>query len=172
MQAGLRSDSVWLGPRQDCRSYWIRIAQYTCWIANPMIDRRCFLQASLAAPALAAGTASLPVYRTVTPFSKSKNPGMPGPYPGQVVKVHAERSVDDGTHAVDTAVVRQMVAAGMTALTGDRDPRDSWRRFFSPKDVVGIKLNCSGAPQIMSRPEVVAEIVQNLTAVGIAPAQI
>ena len=133
-----------------------------------MLQRRHFLQGALAGPVLAA----TPVYRVVTPFSKSKAAGMPGPYPGQVVKVHAEKSVGDGTHAIDPAVVRQMISQGMTALTGDRDARDSWSRFFAPKDVVGIKLNCSGAPQIMSRPEVVAEIVQNLTAIGIAPAQI
>ena len=47
----------------------------------------------------------------------------------------------------------------MTTLTGDKDPRDSWARFFNAQDFVGIKINCSGAPGAMSMPDVVAEIV-------------
>ena len=53
-----------------------------------------------------------------------------------------------------------MIARGMTTLTGDKDARDSWARFFNAQDFVGIKINCSGAPGAMSMPEVVAEIVQ------------
>ena len=33
--------------------------------------------------------------------------------------------------------------------------------WSTPSDVVGIKVNCSGAPGIMSSPVVVAEIVRN-----------
>src|SRR3954470_11259219 len=102
-----------------------------------MLNRRNFLQGALAAPALAADRTALPTYKVVTPFPKSKTHGMPGPYPGQVVKVHAERSVDDSTHAIDTTVVRQMISQGMTTLTGERQPRDAWAHFFSPKDIVG-----------------------------------
>jgi len=57
-------------------------------------------------------------------------------------------------------------------LTGDADVRDSWARFIAPSDVVGIKVNCSGAPGIMSTPEVVAEIARNVVAVGVKPDQI
>ena len=59
--------------------------------------------------------------------------------------------------------------SGMCALTGDADVRDAWARFITPADVVGIKVNCSGAPGIMSTPAVVAEIVRNLMAVGVKP---
>jgi hypothetical protein len=38
--------------------------------------------------------------------------------------------------------------------------------------VVGIKVNCSGAPGIMSSPAVVAEIVRSLTTVGVKPESI
>lgn len=97
---------------------------------------------------------------------------MPGPYPGQVASVHAEKCIDVQTEKPDAAVVRETMAQGMRALTGDKDARDSWARFIAPSDVVGIKVNCSGAPGIMSTPEVVAEIVRNLTAVGVKPDQI
>jgi hypothetical protein len=60
----------------------------------------------------------------------------------------------------------------MTRLTGDKDPRDSWRRWFSKEDIVGIKVNASGAPKIMSHPVVIAEIVRNLVETGVAPSNI
>ena len=95
---------------------------------------------------------------------------MPGPYPGQVVRVHADKSIAGST--VNPDVVRQMIAAGMKRLTGDSRQEDGWARFISPQDVVGIKVNCSGAPQIRSSPEVVAAIVENLMAIGVAARQI
>jgi uncharacterized protein (DUF362 family) len=57
----------------------------------------------------------------------------------------------------------------MTQLTGDGDPRDAWSRFFNASDVVGIKINSSGAPGAMSMPDVVAEIARSLITVGVKP---
>jgi hypothetical protein len=65
-----------------------------------------------------------------------------------------------------------MIASGMKTLTGDARPEDAWARFISPKDVVGIKVNCSGAPRIRSSPEMVAVIAENLIAVGVPAKQI
>ena len=97
---------------------------------------------------------------------------MPGPYRGQVVRVHSEASIDAQSGKADRTVVKQMLATGMRALTGDAKPEDAWARFVSPQDVVGVKVNCSGAPRIMSSPEVVAGIVENLIAVGVPAKQI
>jgi uncharacterized protein (DUF362 family) len=93
---------------------------------------------------------------------------MPGAYPGRVIRVHAERAMDAQTDAVSRPVVQQMLNAGMLELTGERRPADAWARFITPQDVVGIKVNCSGAPQIRSSPEVVSGIVENVMAVGVA----
>lgn len=97
---------------------------------------------------------------------------MPGPYPGQVIRVHSESSIDTAADQVNALVVKQMIAAGMKTLTGDARPEDAWARFITPQDVVGIKVNCSGAPRIKSAPEVVAAIVENLIAVGVPAKQI
>jgi uncharacterized protein (DUF362 family) len=129
------------------------------------------LQLAAAAP-LVGGPGDQPSYRVVTRFQPAAKPGMPGPYPGRVVRVHAERSIDPQTDAVNREVVRQMLAAGMQSLTGERRPADAWARFIAPQDVVGIKVNCSGAPQIRSSPEVVAGIVENVMAVGVPAKQI
>jgi len=132
------------------------------------------LQAAASTPAALAATLheDLPKYRVVSRFQPSAHPGMPGPYPGKVARVHAAKCIDEQSEKVDASVVREMMAQGMRALTGDKDARDSWARFFTPSDVVGIKVNCSGAPSIMSTPEVVAEIVRNLGAVGVKPEKV
>jgi uncharacterized protein (DUF362 family) len=61
---------------------------------------------------------------------------------------------------------------GMVSLTGKSTPAAAWGSMFNSSDVVGIKLNCSGAPSITSQPEIVGEIVKNLIAVGVAPENI
>ena len=119
--------------------------------------------------ALAKEPQSIPQYRIVSRYKASAQPGMPGAYPAQVVSVHADKSIDPETEKVDATTVAEMIRAGMCALTGDTDARRSWSRFISPGDVVGIKVNCSGAPHIMSTPAVVADIVRNLLSVGVNP---
>ncbi len=138
------------------------------------MKRRAFLQAAATVPVALAATLheDLPKYRIVSRFAPAANPGMPGPYPGIVARVHAEKSIDEKSEKVDVPTVREMMAQGIRALTGDADARDSWARFFNSADVVGIKVNCSGAPGIMSTPEVVGEIVRNLGVVGVKPIQI
>ena len=114
----------------------------------------------------------IPNYRIVSRYKPAPQPGMPGRYPGRVVTVHAAKSIDEVTEQVDVPTVQAMIARGMTSLTGDKDARDSWARFFTSEDVVGIKINASGAPGAMSMPEVVAEIARNLMTVGVKPEHI
>src|SRR5260221_7946857 len=106
------------------------------------MDRRAFLAAAAFLPSLSAfDRRPIPDYRVVTPH-KAPHPGagMPGAYPGRVVTVHAPACIDEVTEQVDVPTVRQMIARGMTTLTGDRDARDSWARFFNAQDVVGIQV--------------------------------
>jgi hypothetical protein len=134
------------------------------------MHRRTFLQMAAAAPAtLAAKDRKVPKFRVVSHYQPAAQPGMPGPYPGQAASVHAAKCIDEATETPDPAVVREMMTRGMRALTGDADVRDAWARFITPADVVAIKVNCSGAPGIMSSPVVVAEIVRNLMAIGVQP---
>jgi uncharacterized protein (DUF362 family) len=102
-----------------------------------------------------------------------KNPefAMPGPFPGRVVEVHHPDSVR-GSHTVNSAAVGQMMARGMQNLTGADNPLDAWRRFFSPGDIVGIKVNPvgqKGSDKIgaISSPAIVLEVVDWLKQVGV-----
>lgn len=123
-----------------------------------------------AIPVQAGAASPDPDYRIVTRFQAPQGApgaGMPGPYPGKVIRTHSEKCIDTRTSRVDVPVVREMISRGMRGLTSAKTDREAWARFFGPKDVVGIKVNCSGAPQIMSTPEIVAEIAANLVALGI-----
>ena len=80
------------------------------------MERRTFLSM----PAAAAALPDTPKYRIVSAFHPAAHPGMPGPYPGSVVSVKAEKSIDPQTEKVDPAVVAEMIRRGMSALTGER----------------------------------------------------
>jgi hypothetical protein len=143
------------------------------------MDRRAFVRLLAAAPfapaALKAGEAipeGLPTLRVVSKYAPAAVPGMPGTYPGRVIAVRSDKCVDTTTSAANDAVVREMMARGMCALTGEKTPQLAWARFFEPRDVVGIKVNCGGHPWCVSAYEIVAEVVRQLAAVGVPPSQV
>jgi len=121
---------------------------------------------------LRARADTLPALRVVSRYPPAAKPGMPGPYPGRVVVVKSDRSVDTSTGAADDATVREMMARGMRTLTGAATTSEAWRRFIEPSDVVGIKVNCGGYPHCISAYEIVAETVRQLSAVGVPLSQI
>ena len=136
------------------------------------MHRRNFLQLAAVASARATTNNGLPTYRIVSQHQPLAQQGMPGPYPGKVVRTHSEKAIESSTAVVDVPTVREMMSRGIQSLTGEKTERDAWARFIDAKDVVGIKLNCSGAPNIRSAPEVVAVIVENVIARGVPPKNI
>ena len=138
------------------------------------MDRREFVRLLAVSPiaGMQATQAGLPALRVVSKFTAAKVPGMPGPYPGRVVSVTSDKCVDTTTNDANDAIVREMMAQGMRALTGTATTLEAWRRFVEPADVVGIKVNCGGHPYVVSAYEIVAEVVRQLTAVGVPLTQI
>lgn len=92
--------------------------------------------------------------------------GMPGLYPGRVVQVSAANAIVG--NRVSQAVVAGMIERGLKELTGEGSLRAAWAKFVEPSDVVGVKINSSGAPACCSSPEIVREIIAGLESVGIA----
>jgi uncharacterized protein (DUF362 family) len=145
------------------------------------IKRREFLRnAALAAgtaapakpqnPAASASTdyhPTTPAYRIVTSYKPEGKLGMPGLYRGKVVQAGAESAIDEHTDRIDRDVLRQMVVRGMCELTGAPDATAAWKVFFDPGDRVAIKINASGAPQCVSSPELVLEVIAGLTSAGV-----
>ena len=142
------------------------------------MKRRTFVQFLAASPlassieAAEAQTTPIPRYRVATPYQAAAVPGRPGPYPGHVIAVKSAQCLDKSGAQADAAIVREMMERGMRALTGEAKTIDAWRRFITPDDVVGIKVNCGGHPHVVSAHEIVTETIRNLMAVGVKPAQI
>ena len=129
------------------------------------MNRRSFLSLAATVPLIGA-PGPLPVYKIVTP-DKTDHGGLPGKYPGVAVRVQSERAVDISANRVDGPMVRSMLSTGMRELTGQKTDKDAWAQFISPDDVVGIKVNCSGAPEINTNPELVDAIIRNLLPLGV-----
>ena len=55
----------------------------------------------------------------------------------------------------------------MRELTGERSVSAAWAKFLEPSDVVGIKINPSGAPACCSSPEIVREIISGVQSAGV-----
>ena len=91
--------------------------------------------------------------------------GMPGLFPGRVVEVvHAGSIVN---RRVAQPAVREMLDAGMKALTGEPAAKDAWAKFFVPADVVALKVNPSGVPGTVTSIPLLREVIQALNAVGV-----
>ena len=143
------------------------------------MERREFLELLATTPLasavrLEAADADWPAprYRVVTRYAAAAVPGMPGPFPGRVVRTHSQRLPEKASAAPDPLLVREMMERGMRSLTGETTTLAAWRRFFEPQDVVAIKVNAGGHPYCVSSPVIVAEICRQLIAVGLKPTQI
>jgi len=55
----------------------------------------------------------------------------------------------------------------MQDLTGEKSAQAAWAKFIEPNDVVGIKINPSGAPACCSSPEIVREIITAVQSIGV-----
>jgi len=91
--------------------------------------------------------------------------GMPGLFPGRVVEISNSQAILN--NRVSQPVIRQMLDRALRELTGAEDVREAWNKFVEPKDVVGIKINPSGAPACCSSPEIVREIVAGVQSAGV-----
>jgi len=97
-------------------------------------------------------------------LAKSKL-GAPGLYPGRVVEVKNPRMIVNGQR--DAAAIKETLDRGIRALTGATDAVEGWKHFFEPGDVVGIKIVPNGQPHAHSSFEIVLEVIEKLTAVGV-----
>jgi len=96
--------------------------------------------------------------------------GMPGSFPGRVIEVREPNAI--ASNRVSQPIVRRMLEQAMKELTGETSSREAWGKFIDPKDMVGIKINPSGAPACCSSPEIVREIINSVQALGVPPRNI
>ncbi|HOW86833.1 MAG TPA: DUF362 domain-containing protein [Candidatus Aminicenantes bacterium] len=65
------------------------------------------------------------------------------------------------------AAVHRAFERGLTELTGEKTLAGAWSSLVSPDDVVGIKINCIGAPRVSSSPASINETVAGLKSAGV-----
>ena len=147
------------------------------------MDRRTFVKAGCISsaslliegldPMVRADTARPPVPPIELrglPGYKPSPLGLPGLFPGRVVEVRDPTAIVH--NRVSQPVVRRLLDQAMKELTGESSVGAAWARFVEPKDIVGIKINPSGAPACCSSPEIVREIIAAVQSVGVPPRNI
>ena len=87
------------------------------------------------------------------------------PLRSKVVSVAAADILKDG--AYNPEAVHRAFAAGLTEMTGQKTLQNAWSSLVSPEDVVGIKINCIGAPKISSSLASINETIAGLKSAGV-----
>ena len=90
---------------------------------------------------------------------------MPGAFPGRVIEIRNQDAIV--RNRISQSIVSRMLERAMKDLTGENSPHDAWAKFIEPKDIVGIKINPSGAPACCSSPEIVREIIAGVQSAGV-----
>jgi hypothetical protein len=83
----------------------------------------------------------------------------------RVVSVAAQNMLLDLKYNPDA--VHKAFSTGLMELTGERTLEGAWSSLVSPNDVVGIKINCIGAPRISSSLESINETIAGLKRAGV-----
>jgi len=91
--------------------------------------------------------------------------GMPGLFPGRVIEIRDPKAIV--RNRVSQSIVRQMLEHAMKELTEEKSAQAAWAKFVEPSDIVGIKINPSGAPACCSSPEILREIIGSVQSVGV-----
>jgi uncharacterized protein (DUF362 family) len=119
-------------------------------------------------PTIRAETAPLavpPIELRGLPDYKPSPLGMPGLFPGRVIEVHDSGAIV--RNRVSQPIVRQMLEHAMEELTQEKSAQTAWAKFIKPNDIVGIKINPSGAPACCSSPEILREIINSVQTAGV-----
>ncbi len=120
-----------------------------------MITRRKFIKNTTIA---AGGTAVL-----FSPFVYGK--GSHSLEKSKVVSVSSDNILTGEKYNPD--VVHRVYEAGLKELTGEKTLKNAWSSLFSSEDVVGIKINCLGAPKISSSIASINEVIAGLKSAGV-----
>jgi uncharacterized protein (DUF362 family) len=106
-----------------------------------------------------------PVELRGLPDYKPSPLAMPGLFPGRVIEIRNPSAIV--RNRVSQPIVSQMLEHAMKELTGEKSAQAAWSKFVEPHDIVGVKINPSGAPACCSSPEIVREIITSVQSVGV-----
>jgi len=85
---------------------------------------------------------------------------------GYVLQVKNSRAVNN--YKVNESVLREMMQEGMMRLTGKSSSVEAWKTFFSPNDVVALKINpIAWMHKAVTHPALIYETINKLKEAGI-----
>ncbi len=90
---------------------------------------------------------------------------MPGLFPGKVTQVNHSGCIKD--KVIQQKAVDAMLEALMLDLTGKRTIKKAWRKFVSPDDIVGLKVNPVAGKLLTTSHELVKAVIAQLEKAGI-----
>jgi uncharacterized protein (DUF362 family) len=95
---------------------------------------------------------------------------IPGLYPGRVAMSKSTISVKD--NAIVETEVYDMIARTMLLLTEEKKLKKAWRKFVSPGDRIGLKVNPVAGKSLSTSHEVVRSVIAQLEESGIKRSQL
>jgi len=120
-------------------------------------SRRQFVESVLGAAFATVGNAAI---RAGEPTAK------PSPSRSRVVVVRDPKVIGRDNKPIRD-MLRPMIERGLCLLTGERDASQAWRKFVSPNDVIGLKVNCLGGPTLCTHPALAEVVAESMAAAGI-----
>jgi uncharacterized protein (DUF362 family) len=129
-------------------------------------SRRRFLkQTALTAAGWAAA-------RKLAPgFERWLDPGLSAEKSKVVLVRH--KSVVDTSGKVQSPLLQEILDKAITTFTGQSSVSDAWRRFISPEDVVGLKINTLGCQDVRGTdytqhfPAIIEAVARGLRGIGV-----
>ena len=73
---------------------------------------------------------------------------------------------------LDEEAVSELIDQAMMKFTGRASAKEAWRDIVLPDDIVGIKINPLGGPELSTHPIIVDKIVEGLYGAGVLKKQI
>jgi len=90
---------------------------------------------------------------------------MPGLLPGRVTQVNHAGCIKD--KLIQQKAVDEMLEAIMLDLTGKKSIKKAWRKFVSPDDIIGLKVNPVAGKLLTTSHELVKAVIAQLEKAGI-----
>lgn len=87
-----------------------------------------------------------------------------------VVRIESDRLWSGESR--DTRVLAEMLNRGLIEITREKSPSDAWRRYWSPGQRVGLKINLLGRPYLYTARELTETIAASLIAAGAKPTEV
>jgi uncharacterized protein (DUF362 family) len=104
---------------------------------------------------------TLPLLAPAPPFSTERATNAAP----RVVIVEDDNATD--AYRPRAEFVEAMLRRGITALAGEKNPREAWLRLVSTQDVIGLKVYSKPGQNSGTRPAVVAAVARGLIAAGV-----